>query len=323
LRSKSMTCMGVILSIDWTNGERVSYLLPVVPPEGTREVVMFVVAGVTGHTGKVVAETLLAQALPVRVIVRDAKKGEPWKARGAEVAIAELKDVKVMTQALRGAKGAYLLSPSDMAVTDLEKQGREVAAAFKAAIEESGVEHVVFLSSIAAHQSSGTGPITSLRTVEQALTGLKAHATCLRAGYFMENLLGSLQPMKEQGVLPAMYGAEKKVEMVATADIGAVAAELLRAGKAAPRLVELSGPTPTTLADAAKVFSAALKKPINLAPVPAEAQVGVLTGVGLNEAWAKAYAEMNTALEAGRLVFEGQPRRGLVTLEQFVARALS
>ena len=33
---------------------------------------MFVVAGVTGHTGRVVAEKLLQQKKPVRVIVRTA-----------------------------------------------------------------------------------------------------------------------------------------------------------------------------------------------------------------------------------------------------------
>lgn len=283
---------------------------------------MFVVAGVTGHTGKVVAETLLAQSLPVRVIVRDAKKGEAWKARGAEVAIAEVKDVKAMTAALRGASGAYLLSPPDMSVTDLDKHAREVGAALKAAIAESGVKHVVFLSSIGAQHASGTGPIATLYVIEAALNETKAHVTALRAGYFMENLLGNLHPMKEQGVLPAMFGAERKVEMVATPDIGALAAELLRAGTSAPKVVELSGPTPTTLTDAAKVFSAALKKPINLAPVPAAAQVGVLLGVGLPETWAKAYAEMNSALEAGKVSPVGTLRRGLITLEQFVARAL-
>lgn len=283
---------------------------------------MFVVAGVTGHTGKVVAETLLAQSLPVRVIVRDAKKGEAWRARGAEVAIAEVKDVKAMTQALRGASGAYLLSPPAMEITDLDKHGRDVAGALKAAIIESGVEHVVFLSSIGAQLPSGTGPITTLRTIEQALTGLKAHVTFLRAGYFMENLLNNLHPMKEQGVLPAMFDAQRKVEMVSTPDIGAVAAELLRAGKSAPKVVELSGPTTTTLADAAKAFSAALKKPISTAPVPASAQVGILTGVGLNETWARAYTEMNGALEANKLNFEGTPRRGLITLERFVSRSV-
>ena len=62
---------------------------------------MFVVAGVTGNTGKVVAETLLVQGLPVRVIVRDAAKGEAWKKKGAEVAVADLHDAKALTAALR------------------------------------------------------------------------------------------------------------------------------------------------------------------------------------------------------------------------------
>src|ERR1051325_5750281 len=38
---------------------------------------MYVVAGVTGHTGGAVAEALLAQGEKVRVIVRDADRGEP------------------------------------------------------------------------------------------------------------------------------------------------------------------------------------------------------------------------------------------------------
>lgn len=284
---------------------------------------MFVVAGVTGHTGKVVAETLLAQSLPVRVIVRDAKKGEAWKAKGAEVAIAELKDVKAMTQALRGASGAYLLSPPAMQITDIEKHGQEMAAALKAAILESGVRHVVFLSSVGAQVSSGTGPVMGLRPIEAALGALKTHVTFLRPGYFMENELANLHPLREQGVLPAMFDPERKVEMVATADIGATAAELLRAGTSAPKLVELAGPAPCTLSQEVKLWSTALKKPINLAPVPAAAQVGVLTGVGLPPTWAKAYADMYAAMESNRLVFEGTPRRGLISLEQFIARALS
>ena len=284
---------------------------------------MFVVAGVTGHTGKVVAETLLAQSLPVRVIVRDAKKGEAWRARGAEVAIADLKDAKALTQALRGAGSAYLLSPPALDVTDFGKHARELAAALKEAIVESGVKHVVFLSSIAAQLPSGTGPIVTVRIVEQALTGLKAHVTFLRAGYFMENLLANLHPMREQGVLPAMFDAQRKVEMVATADIGAVAAELLRAGAAAPKVVELSGPTASTLAEVARAFSSALKKPINLAPVPSAAQVHVLMGVGLNETWARGYTEIYAAIDGNRLIFEGAPRHGLIGLDQFVSRALS
>ncbi|MEO1568758.1 MAG: NAD(P)H-binding protein, partial [Pseudomonadota bacterium] len=50
---------------------------------------MFVISGATGKTGSVVAQTLLDQGQAVRVIVRSEEKGTPWKAKGAEVAVAE------------------------------------------------------------------------------------------------------------------------------------------------------------------------------------------------------------------------------------------
>ena len=68
---------------------------------------MFVVLGATGHTGSVVAETLLARKQAVRVVVRAADKGAAWKAKGADVAVASLEDVPAMTKALTGATGLY------------------------------------------------------------------------------------------------------------------------------------------------------------------------------------------------------------------------
>ena len=53
---------------------------------------MYMVAGVSGNTGKVVAETLLSQNQPVTVLVRDAAKGAPWAAKGAHVATTSLDD---------------------------------------------------------------------------------------------------------------------------------------------------------------------------------------------------------------------------------------
>ena len=35
---------------------------------------MYVIAGVTGHTGRVVAETLLAKGQPIRTVLRDETK---------------------------------------------------------------------------------------------------------------------------------------------------------------------------------------------------------------------------------------------------------
>ncbi len=53
---------------------------------------MYVITGVSGHTGSVVASSLLKQGKPVRVIVRAEEKRKSWKAQGAEVALASLDD---------------------------------------------------------------------------------------------------------------------------------------------------------------------------------------------------------------------------------------
>src|SRR5512132_1334594 len=109
---------------------------------------MYAVAGVTGNTGSVIAEELLRRGKEIRVIVRDAGKGEPWKSRGAEVAVASLEDAEALARAFEGVEGAYLLLPPDMQSNDAIERGRRVGDAFARAIKTSGVKHVVFLSSI-------------------------------------------------------------------------------------------------------------------------------------------------------------------------------
>ena len=110
----------------------------------------YVVAGVSGHTGAVVADTLLAQGQPVRVIVRDRAKGERFAARGAEVAVADLADAAALGRAFAGAKGAWMLVPPNMAIADFRGYQREIVASIAKAAESSKLPHLVLLSSIGA-----------------------------------------------------------------------------------------------------------------------------------------------------------------------------
>jgi uncharacterized protein YbjT (DUF2867 family) len=141
---------------------------------------MFAVAGVTGHTGRATAEGLLQHGERVRVIVREPAKGEPWKARGAEVALASLDDAVALTRALTGARGAYLLVPPAYGAPDLLGAQRVVTQALAAAVRQSDVGHVVFLSSIGAQHASGVGPVRSLHVSEQAVRATGKPVTVLR-----------------------------------------------------------------------------------------------------------------------------------------------
>jgi uncharacterized protein YbjT (DUF2867 family) len=51
---------------------------------------MYVILGASGKTGGQAADALLRMGKPVRVVVRNAEKSAAWKARGADVAVADV-----------------------------------------------------------------------------------------------------------------------------------------------------------------------------------------------------------------------------------------
>jgi uncharacterized protein YbjT (DUF2867 family) len=163
---------------------------------------MYAIAGVSGNTGKVVAEALLQRGKKIRALLRDPNKAETWRKRGAEIAIARMEDPAALTRALTGCEGAYFILPPDLKTTDFMSRARAIIASQKQAIITSGVRHVVYLSSIAAQHASGTGPVKALHLAEEELQSVSsARFTFLRAAYFMENHLTNLNPMRDQGVL--------------------------------------------------------------------------------------------------------------------------
>lgn len=286
----------------------------------------FAISGVTGHTGRAAAETLLAWGHRVRVIVRDAAKGAAWSARGAEVAIADLTDTAAYAQALRGTDGAYVLLPPNFASGDFRGWQARAGKALVEAVAASGVPHVVLLSSVAAQHVDGTGPIKGLYPVEAALRELPGtKASFLRAASFMENLQSSFGQL-EQGVFPTFLPAGRGHPMIASVDIGQVAASLLVEGPPAssPRIVELGG-DPIPPADVAATLSEVLGRPIQVAAGPVAAMAGALSGYGIPADIAGLYQEMTEGLISGHVAFEGGHRRALgsTSLATFLTGALS
>jgi uncharacterized protein YbjT (DUF2867 family) len=277
---------------------------------------MYVIAGVSGHTGSVVATTLLAAGKPVRVVVRDAKKGDEWKAKGAEVAVASLDDRVALAAALRGATGAYLLiPPNGWTQTNIPADRKRYADAIVGAVSDAKPGHVVMLSSIGAQHASGTGPIQYIHPIEAGLRASGVPSTFLRAGFFMENWGSVLKGAIESGTL--YYALSARIPQVATADIGKTAARLLAEGPQGVRVVNLAGPQDLTLGDVASTLSAITGKSISAVSVPPAAMVESLVGMGASRELAEMYGEMAAAMNDGRVVWEsGDVVRGSVTLEQ-------
>jgi uncharacterized protein YbjT (DUF2867 family) len=265
---------------------------------------MFVVAGVTGHVGSVVAEQLLARGQKIKVIVRDAAKGAAWSQKGAEVAVGTLDDQAFLTGALRGATGFFTLLPPDFSVPDLYAAQRKTADAIAAAAKASGVPHVVMLSSIGADLAEGTGLIKGLHYLEQALKAAGVKTTAVRAGNFQENAGNALGAAKGMGIFPNFLpSADYPVPMIATRDIGALAAESLLAPPAKSEVVDLQGP-PYTIRQVAEKLGAALGKTLQVVDIPAAGHVEAMTKGGVPKHVAESLAEMYAAFATGTI----QPR---------------
>ena len=129
---------------------------------------MYVVTGVTGHTGSVVAQALLDREQSVKVIVRTAKQGESWKQKGAEVAVCSLEEARSFAKALEGATGAYLLVPPNYQTAHHVEDRRNLIDAMAVSVAQSRLPHVVFLSSIADFSGANEAPLCTVDPLGQS-----------------------------------------------------------------------------------------------------------------------------------------------------------
>jgi uncharacterized protein YbjT (DUF2867 family) len=287
---------------------------------------MFVVAGVTGNTGGMVANSLLAHGKPVNALVRDPGKAEAWRAKGAHVTLAALDDVGALTPALSNAEGAYLLIPPNYAAADFLADRARFADALAKAVEASQIPHVVYLSSIGAQHSAGTGPIRNNHYAESILSAAARNLTILRPAFFLQNWAQSVEGVRTQGVLHNFLTPGRKMPMISTVDIGRIAAEALLDRAQGRRILELAGPEEYSPDDIAQLFSEKLGRPVCLETHSLDAVVPTFTAAGFSPEVAALLQEMYDGINSRLVTFEGgsaQFRRGIVTAGQAIAGFLA
>jgi uncharacterized protein YbjT (DUF2867 family) len=231
---------------------------------------MFAVTGITGNVGGAVADSLLAAGRNVRAVVRDERKGDPWKQKGCEIAVADIHDAESLKKAFAGAEGVFAMAPPVFDPKPGFPEARSMAAALRAALEAAKPGRVVYLSTIGA-QATRENLLTQHTLIEKELKGAGVPITFLRPGWFMENFSWDVAPAHEKGVIPSfLHPLDKVFPMVATEDIGSVAAELLVETWTGTRVVELEGPRRVSPNEVAAKFGKLMGKPVRMELAPRE-----------------------------------------------------
>jgi uncharacterized protein YbjT (DUF2867 family) len=231
---------------------------------------MYAITGISGKVGGALARALLADGQPVRAVVRAADKGHAWAERGCEVALAQMEDATSLTAAFRGAEGVFILPPSEFDPSPGFPEARAVIDAVKVALDSALPGKVVCLSTVGA-QASQSNLLTQRTLMEQALAKVPMPIAFLRPGWFMENAAWDVVSARDSGVIHSfLQPLDKPVPMVATTDVGRVAAELLQQHWSGRRVVELEGPQRVTPNNIAAAFADILGRPVRAEAIPRE-----------------------------------------------------
>src|ERR1700730_1143719 len=242
---------------------------------------MYAIPGITGTAAGALPQTLLSANHPVRAVVRDAGRAQAWAERGCEVAAANLDDAASLSAAFEGAAGGFILPPSEFEPLPGFPEARAVIDGVKTALESAHPGKVVCLSTIGA-QATQSNLLTQRTLMEQALSELPMPVTFLRPGWFMENAAWDVGPARDEGLVHSfLQPLDKPVPMVATADVGRVAAQLLQETWNGKRVVELEGLHRVTPHEIATTFADLLGRPVRIEPVPRETWESLFKSQGM------------------------------------------
>jgi NAD(P)H dehydrogenase (quinone) len=229
---------------------------------------MFAITGITGQVGGATARGLLAAGHNVRAVLRDPKKGSEWVKQGCEVAVAEMTDSAALSGAFSNAEGVFVLIPPVFDPAPGFVEVRCVIAALVEALDLAKPERVVCLSTIGA-QSTRANLLNQLGLVEEALSTRGLPIAFLRAAWFMENSAADVRVAMTGGVIRSyLQPLDKPLPMVATTDIGRVAAELMCERWEGRRIVELEGPRRVSPEEIAADLSGILGRQVRVEAVP-------------------------------------------------------
>jgi uncharacterized protein YbjT (DUF2867 family) len=278
---------------------------------------MIAVTGITGNIGGEVARNLIAADQPVRAVARDARKAEPWAQRGCEVAIADIGDSAALAAAFMATEAVFVLVPPNFDPLPGFPEAHSIASTLKSALKQAAPGRVVYLSTIGA-QATQPNLLTQHTIIEHALRELTIPITFLRPAWFMENCQWDVAPARDAGAIPSfLQPLDKLFPMVATADIGRTAAELIQEKWSGHRVVELEGPKRVAPNEIAATFAELLNRPVKIEAVPRPTWESLFLSQGMKNPTPR--IQMLDGFNEGWIEFEGSKagtRNGTVALKK-------
>lgn len=284
------------------------------------------IATPTGNIGSQVTQRLLAAGAKLILLVRDPQKLDATARHSAEIQEGSLDDAEFVVRATRGAEALLWVTPYHFTLNQPRQWQSHLGECVAAAVQQNEIPYVVNISSNGAHLQEGMGPISGLYAVEQKLNQVAKNVTHLRPGFFMENYFWQLESLRSSGQIFMPITGDRRLAMIATADIAEVAASLLLDCSWSGQVIRgLHGAADLGFDEAAKILSQALGKSIAHVQITPDQFEQALLAQGATPDVASQYGELWQAIGREGYV-PAEPRTEetttLTTFAEFVRQRL-
>jgi uncharacterized protein YbjT (DUF2867 family) len=260
----------------------------------------------TGNIGSHLVRRLLDAGADLTLLVRHPDKLSEDVRDRVTIRQGALEDKAFVQRATQGAEALFWLAPPNLAVPSVKAYYDSLEDAAVHAVQTNRIPHVVFISS-GGGGIRNAGQVSCLYHIEDALNATDANVLSLRCGYFMENFLAQLQPLRQEGAFYGLNRSSLPLPMVATRDIADVAAlNLLDRSWQDDFTLAVHGPADVTSAEAAQILSDILGKPIRYIQIAPEAFRQVFVSMGASPDAADNFTQMFQAFDAG--AYAAEPR---------------
>lgn len=308
-----------------------------------------IVTGSLGYIGKPLTEDLIKKGHSLTVISSQTGRKKEIEALGAKAAIGTVEDINFLTDTFTGADAVYcMLAAPGNSFTDPNFKPMEystkIASNYVRAIGQSGVKHIVYLSSIGAHTDKGNGLLALHYYAEKTLNQLPPDVsiTFMRPVGFYKNLnqfaefvkgkgfLGAFLALRtygllgmiggKRGVIMSNYGENDMSRWASSLDIASAITEELETPSTG-RKVRYVTSDELTCNEVARILGEAVGKPYLKWGVISSKQL--LSGMkrnGMPSQIAEGLVEMNESIRSGKIYEDynrNNPKLGKVKMTDY------
>jgi NAD(P)H dehydrogenase (quinone) len=253
------------------------------------------ISGAGGQLGAGLVRHALARtsASDIVAITRNPTKLEKLSQQGIEVRAGDFNQPQGLAAAFRGIERLVIIPTADL---QPGVRSRQQASAIDAAVS-SGVQHLIYISTVSPRPAPDNVLFESHFTTEQKLIASGASWTILRMSVYADSLLDAARRASTSGLYAAVPGAP--AAYVVREDLGAAAAGILTTAGHEGITYHATGPVSITQSEIADAIAKASGKPIAFKEMTAAEQRAGLEAAGLPPALVTGIAGFQAALRAG------------------------